>query len=95
MIDADGSYQGVLRLQDTMGQNDISISHMLHQDWPRFDENTSLWQAMDTIEGFVGEAVPVVSSNDNRLLGMITEAQLITAYLKIAHELREEENEAV
>jgi hypothetical protein len=50
---------------------------------------------MSALEGFVGEAVPIVSATDATLIGMIAESELITAYQKIAKGLRSEENEAV
>jgi len=54
-----------------------------------------LWQGMSALEGFVGEAVPIVSGTDATLIGMIAESELITAYQKIAQGVRSEENEAV
>jgi len=95
VTDLNGTYWGVLRLLDVLDQTDQKISELMHKDWSQFDENTSLWKAMYTIEGFIGEAIPIVSSRDGELLGMITEADLIAAYMKISHDIRDEENEAV
>lgn len=66
----------------------------MFKGWPQFDETTTIWEAMKQVEGFVGEAVPVVGEN-GQLVGMISEANLIVAYLEIVHELRKEENAAV
>ncbi len=95
IIDDDGKYRGMLRIQDVIGQADsASLESLLFKDWPQFDETTTIWEAMKQVEGFVGEAVPVVCAN-GQLVGMITEANLIVAYLEIVHELRKEENAAV
>ena len=47
---------------------------------------------MEQLENFVGDAVPVVDPADNRLLGVVTEADIIQAYLKMVSRLRQEEN---
>lgn len=95
VIDAGERYLGILRLQDAIGQSAQSVSDVMRTVGPCFSEYTSLWQAMQSLDTFVGEAIPVVSSTNGRLLGMITEGELISAYLKTVHRLREEENEAV
>ncbi len=95
VVDSKGIYQGIIRIVDLPRQDSNSISDILHVDAPVFDEDTTLWQGMSALEGFVGEAVPVVSGTDATLIGVIAESELITAYQKIAQDLRSEENEAV
>jgi len=95
VVDSKGIYQGIIRIVDLLGQESNSISANLHMDSPVFNEDTTLWQGMSALEGFVGEAVPIVSATDKKLVGMIAESELITAYQKIARGLRSEENEAV
>lgn len=95
IIDSKGDYQGMLRIQDIIGKpEDTHVKSCLFDGWPKFDESTSIWQAMQQVEDFVGEAIPVVADS-GELLGMITEAKLIVAYLETVHELRREENAAV
>lgn len=91
----EGTYIGVVRSIDLIGENEQSITNLIRTDMPVFDENTSLWQAMSELEGFIGEAVPIVDSKTNVLIGMIQESELITSYQKIANDIRSEENEAV
>ncbi|MCP4335200.1 MAG: chloride channel protein [Gammaproteobacteria bacterium] len=95
VVDSKGIYQGIVRIVDLLGQESNSIPENLYADSPVFDEGTTLWQGMSALEGFVGEAVPIVSRTDARLIGMIAESELITAYQKISRGLRSEENEAV
>jgi len=95
IIDEKGLYQGVVRLQDTQEYSDTAVMHICDKAWPSFTENTSIWQAMLDLEDFVGEAIPVVQSTTGELIGTVTEASLINAYLSAVHDLRREENEAV
>ncbi len=96
IIDDQGRYQGMLRLQDILQCSKASsVCALMRQEWTHFDEKTSIWLAMLTLDKFVGEAIPIVDSTNGKLIGMITEANLIEAYLEIVHQLRREENEAV
>ena len=47
---------------------------------------------MLALDKFVGEIVPVVSSTDQRLLGVVNESGIISAYLAKVHTLRKEEH---
>ncbi|MEE9588626.1 MAG: chloride channel protein [Hyphomicrobiaceae bacterium] len=95
VLDTDGKYLGIARAQDARGSEDRPVSAIAKRGTVTFDENTTLWQAMLAIEGFIGDAVPVVSSKSGRLIGMVAEGDLIGAYLTTVHDLRREENETV
>lgn len=95
VINDKNHFIGVIRIQDIFQHTSKNLNDAIYKDTLQFDETTTLWEAMTALEGFVGDAVPVVSSVSNQLLGMITEANIINAYLKIIHGLRNEENEAV
>ncbi|MEZ5538242.1 MAG: chloride channel protein [Thiolinea sp.] len=96
LIDADGNYLGMIRMQDIIHQAPQQpLQELLRHDWPQFDESTSIWQAMRILDNFVGEAIPVLAQDQQKLLGMVTEAALISAYLEIVYDLRREENAAI
>ncbi len=95
ITDEEGQYIGVVRTIDIIGEKPQKITNLMRTDMPVLNENTSLWQAMSALEGFIGEAVPIVDSKTNKLIGMIQESELITRYQKTANALRSEENEAV
>jgi CIC family chloride channel protein len=58
-----------------------------------FNENTSIWEAMEIMRGYIGEAIAVVDSTSGLYLGAIPEAVVINAYLDAAQELRREKYE--
>ncbi len=88
-------YLGVVRTIDLICEKPQPIINLIRKNMPVLDENTSLWQAMSAIEGFTGEAVPIVNSTSGVLIGMLPESELITAYQKIANDIRNEQNEGV
>ncbi|PID61451.1 MAG: chloride ion channel [Gammaproteobacteria bacterium] len=73
----------------------ISIEKLLDEDVPVFDQHTSLWQAMQGLESFVGDAVPLIDADTRKVLGVITERRIIEAYLQTMHGLRREEHHAL
>ncbi|GAA0420456.1 chloride channel protein [Cocleimonas flava] len=88
-------YLGVVRTIDLIGEESQAITNLIRKDMPVLNEKTSLWQAMSALEGFTGEAVPIVDSSNGELIGMVPESELITAYQKIANDIRDEENEGI
>ncbi|MEZ5450105.1 MAG: CBS domain-containing protein [Thiolinea sp.] len=100
VLDDAGRYLGMVRLQDMLAESATTpaqaVSSVLRTDWPQFTASTSVWQAMRTLDRFVGETMPLLDEQDGcTVLGMVTEADLVAAYLEIVHDLRREENAAV
>ena len=95
VTDSAGKYIGVVRTVDLIGEDAQDITKLIRTDMPILNESTTLWQAMSALEGFRGEAVPIVDSVTGNLKGMIAESALITAYQKITSDIRNEENEAL
>ncbi len=59
-----------------------------------FDENTSLWTAMETMRDSQDETIPVVDSKSGDSLGTVSRPTILNAYLDAIHDLRREEHEA-
>nr|WP_284048066.1 chloride channel protein [Marinobacter sp. ATCH36] len=94
ILNQDGELLGVVRLQGIVNSHaDAPVLQAAIQSFTTFDEDTSVWQSMEMLRGFLGEAVPLVDRS-GRLQGVVPEEAVIRAYLEIVHDLREEENEA-
>ena len=55
--------------------------------------DTTIWDAMNAIQDFVGESIPVVE--EGKLVGALSESAIISAYLDIVRGVRREEHAAV
>jgi hypothetical protein len=54
--------------------------------------NTSIWTAMERVQDFVGESIPVLSGEQDRILeGVVFEASVLRGYMTSLHEVRREE----
>lgn len=94
VLNRSGELLGVVRLQGIVNSHaDTPVLETAIQSFTIFDEDTSVWQSMEMLRGFLGEAVPLVDRR-GRLMGVVPEEAVIRAYLEIVHDLREEENEA-
>ncbi|MDH3386919.1 MAG: chloride channel protein [Gammaproteobacteria bacterium] len=94
IVDQDNKYLGLVSQPQLLGLDDsISVGSITINPAIEFNEATSLWDAMETMRGYIGEAIPVIDSVSKRYLGAIPEAVIINAYLDAAQELRREEYE--
>jgi len=94
VLGTDGLFQGHIRLQDVLDASDeASLGALARTDDLVFDEATTIWEAMERIRDFVGEAVPLVDRH-GRLLGVVPEGAVIEGYMEAVHDLRREENAA-
>lgn len=94
IVDHDNRYLGqVYQYQLHELNDDASLTSIELQQGNTFNEDTSIWDAMEFMRGFIGEAIVVVDSASGLYLGAIPEAVVINAYLDAAQELRREEYE--
>lgn len=99
IVDASGNYVGTLSVQRLL--NLVKDGVALDRDAGDFAEppglqvhpHTTIWDAMNAIEDFVGESIPVVE--DGRLVGALSESAIVSAYLDIVRGVRREEHAAV
>ncbi|MCP5082918.1 MAG: chloride channel protein [Alphaproteobacteria bacterium] len=94
VTDEAGVYLGVLRLQDVIDQPAAAARDVMQTGHVTFETQTTIWEAMAALKGFVGDAVPVVDPASGKLVGTVTETMIIETYLDVVHDLRREENAA-
>ncbi|NBB82676.1 MAG: CBS domain-containing protein, partial [Alphaproteobacteria bacterium] len=95
VVDGDGRYLGGVVLADALSRPPRGpVAEAMHRRRVVFDPTTSLWDAMEAMRDFVGEAVPLVDA-DGRLVGVVPEGAVIAGYMAAVHDLRREEHAAV
>ena len=98
IVDTSGNYVGTLTVQRLLrlfadgtpvdcpaGDFATPENLALHPD-------TSIWNAMTAMQGFVGESIPVV--DDGKLVGAVSESAIVSVYLEYIQDVRREEHAA-
>jgi len=94
ILDHDNRYLGqVYQHQLHELDDDATITSIELQQGSTFTEKTSIWEAMEIMRSYFGEAIVVIDSASGAYLGAVPEAVVINAYLDAAQELRREEYE--
>lgn len=101
VLDEQGVYIGTVNLIQfiTLLNKEVSLNehcgkHAILQQ-VILTPNTSIWLAMEQVQDFIGESIPVID-NDNSgiMLGVVYEATIVKAYMDTLHKIREEEHAA-
>ncbi len=54
--------------------------------------DTTIWSAMEKVQGFVGESIPVIADHHSGImLAVVYEATIVQAYMDARHQIRREE----
>ena len=90
IIDADGVFGGKIilsRLITSVGSDPI-IKH-LSSDIVSIKHDASLQQATEIASGFVGESIPVIDRDHQRLIGVVSEGDLLRVHLNLHTRIRD------
>jgi len=97
VIDKSLRLVGKLKLSDILllqkrGESKLaSCAEHADRDTLRLQSDLSVWSAIDEMQDFSGEIVPIIDQ-DGLYMGVIYHSALLTAYLKTSANLRAEEN---
>jgi len=92
VVDRNERIAGVLDTRDRDMDQAVVVSALMRPPTLVFDETTTLPNAMRGLEEFTGEVIPVVNSSSGKLLGIVSETDVIRTYLDAIDGLRQEEN---
>jgi CIC family chloride channel protein len=70
-----------------MAKTQDELASLLQDDPITIKSDASLQQAMEVAVQFVGESIPIIDRDSNRLLGVVTEADLFRDYLALQNKI--------
>jgi len=92
-IDADDVFRGKVSLQALLlVANTTRLNDCLDQDPLSINHDASVLQAIEVASEFVGETIPVVDHDQQRLVGVVSEADIFAAYLATQNRIRDLEH---
>jgi CIC family chloride channel protein len=84
VLDADGNFYGKIELHSLIGMSANSkIEKFADKNCVTIKHDASLQQAMEAAANFVGEAIPIINRDTNRVVSVITEGAIFEAYLNV------------
>ncbi|WP_169775294.1 chloride channel protein [Celeribacter marinus] len=85
----DGNFVGKITINQLLdAPPEKPVSAFLDRSPLTLNETHSMHEAIEIASSFVGESIPVVSKETGKMLGVLTEADLFAAYLKIQDNIR-------
>ena len=82
----------LMAAQQAGDTNTVALATMVEPNPLVLDKESSVASAIETASDFVGESIPVVDMSTQKLVGVITEADLLQAYLELQNDARVIEN---
>jgi len=81
-LDLDGRFLGKCKLSEIASVSKTKcVSNFLEKEPVSIKFDASIMQAIEVASTFVGESIPVISRSDGKLAGVVTEADIFTAYM--------------
>ena len=87
-IDQKGIFLGKIFIHKVLENLDSHAENISDKNCIKLFASQTMNSAIKTASNFVGEALPVVRKDDNRLLGIVSEADLFNSYMQVNNMVR-------
>ena len=89
IVSKENKYLGKVNLIDLIKVNNKEIKKCTIKNPIVIDPNSNLLEVIKTLSDFVGESIPIVSKKTKEMYGIISENDVLAAYLKISEEINQ------
>ena len=89
IISKENKYLGKVMLVDLLETEDKEIISFIEKEALIIDPDTNLLEVIRQLTSFVGESIPIVNKSTHEMLGIISENDVLGAYLKISEEINQ------
>tara|TARA_A100001011_G_C13819460_1_gene638273 strand:- start:137 stop:535 length:399 start_codon:yes stop_codon:yes gene_type:complete len=93
VVGKDNEFLGKLIINDLINsdENKIAFSRIV-KDPLTLNPDLSVLQSIEACRSFVGETIPIINPESKELCGVISEADLFSAYLDLDKQIKDLEN---
>ena len=84
MLSKDNEFIGKIRLIDIVDKKNQQITNFLQNKPIILDANLSLLASIKKLSNFVGESIPIIDKENKKLIGIISENDVLAAYLEVS-----------
>ena len=89
IVSNDNKYIGKISLMNLIGQKEINLIDLVEKKPLIIDPNSNLIFVIKKLSKFVGESIPIVDKKTNQMVGIISENDVLKAYLEISEEINQ------
>ena len=89
IISKKNEYLGKVSLIDLINKENDSISNYIIKKPLVIDPKSNLLEVIKSLTTFVGESIPIVNKETNQMIGIISENDVLAAYLEISEEINQ------
>ena len=89
IISKNNIYVGKISLIDLVNKTDESLSSYIIKKPLIIDQKTNLLEVIKSLSNFVGESIPIINKHTNEMIGIISENDVLGAYLEISEEINQ------
>ena len=88
-----GQFSGKLIINDLIdADSTANVTEFIVKEPLTLNPDLSVLQSIEACRTFVGESIPIVDPEINKLCGVISEADLFSAYLDLDKQIKDLEN---
>ena len=89
IISKENKYIGKINLLDLINLDNKDLINCVTNNPLIIDPKSNLLEVIKSLADFVGESIPIVDKKTNRMLGIISENDVLAAYLEISEEINQ------
>ena len=86
--DSNKNYLGKINLINLINSNSTKAFQLREKNHIILSPSHSVLETIEKLSNFVGESIPIVSSENNKMLGIISENDVLDAYIKLSNEIK-------
>ena len=88
-LDIDGQFLGKISIFDAISGTTATAASLATQNCLKLYQHQSINEAIEIAIDFVGEGLPVLDEQSNKMVGVVSEAHLFDAYSTVTQKVRE------
>ena len=93
IVSKDNKYIGKVSLIDLVNNKDDNLNNYILKKPLVIDPKSNLLEVIKNLSSFVGESIPIVDKKTKTMCGIISENDVLIAYLEISNEINQIEKE--
>ena len=89
IVSEENKYLGKISLLNLINKKSSSLINLVEKKPLIIDPNSNLIFVIKKLSKFVGESIPIVNKKNNEMIGIISENDVLQAYLDISEEINQ------